>query len=584
MLKKIYSILDKKQRIQVVLILVVIFISSLFELLGVSGVAPLIEAVAEPDKINQTEIYQWAMRMLGLEDHVKLIVIMAIGLAVIYVIKNLYILWMNKVVYKFVYENQAKLAGRMFECYISQNLQFHYDHNVAELNRNVELDVANFFYTVQSILQMITEILVCFLLIIFLALTDFVTTMTMTVLMAFLVLIFVFGFKKRMKHYGAQSRMYSEEKQKWFLQSFSGIKEIKTVGKESFFSEQYKSNYWKYVKVVQRHQVLNSITKPMVEMICISGILIFMAIRILMGAEISGFIPTLSVFAVAAFRMMPSFNRISGFINAIMFNKASVDAIYHDLKEIEKLTAEQSHEDEKDTEAWTIKQGITVDNIRFAYSGKPDITILDGVTLQIPGKKSIAFVGGSGAGKTTLADIILGLYQPQAGKIMVDGKDIQENRKAWQRMIGYIPQNIYLLDDTIRANIALGVTREEVDDEKVWAVLEEAQLADYIRAQEKGLDTNIGDRGVKLSGGQRQRIGIARALYTDPELLVLDEATSALDTETETAVMDAIFRLSGKVTMIVIAHRITTIRNCDHIYRIADGKATEVSYQEISKE
>ena len=583
MLKKIYAVLDKKQRIEVFLILIVIFINSIFELAGVSAVMPLFKAVTDPAVIDENVMFQWAMRILHLESGTKLIIVMALGLAAIYVIKNLYILWMNRVLYKFSYENQAKLAGKMFESYIWQDLQFHYVHNVAELNRNVELDIASFFYTVLSILQLATEILVCFVLVVFLAFVDFETTMVMAVLMTFLVMLFLFVFKKRMKWYGARSRVYSEGKSKWFLQSFNGIKEIKTVGKEEFFTEQYRSNYDNYAKIMQRQQVLNSISKPMVEMICISGILVFMAVRIMAGADMLAFVPKLTVFAMAAFRMMPSFNRISGYLNSIMFNKASVDAVYHDLGEIEKMTTRPAKKADADEEKWTLKKSITAENITFAYESKPDVTVLNGVTIEIPGKKSIALVGSSGAGKTTLADIILGLYQPQSGRVLMDGKDIHENMDAWRRMIGYIPQNIYLLDDSIRANIALGVPEDKVDDEKIWAVLEEAQLADFIREQEDGLDTNIGDRGVKLSGGQRQRIGIARALYTDPELLVLDEATSALDTETETAVMDAIFRLSGKVTMIVIAHRITTIRNCDHIYKIADGKATEVKYEDLAQ-
>ncbi|MBR3105461.1 MAG: ABC transporter ATP-binding protein [Lachnospiraceae bacterium] len=583
MLKKIYAVLDKKQRIEVFLILIVIFINSIFELAGVSAVMPLFKAVTDPAVIDENVMFQWAMRILHLESGTKLIIVMALGLAAIYVIKNLYILWMNRVLYKFSYENQAKLAGKMFESYIWQDLQFHYVHNVAELNRNVELDIASFFYTVLSILQLATEILVCFVLVVFLAFVDFETTMVMAVLMTFLVMLFLFVFKKRMKWYGARSRVYSEGKSKWFLQSFNGIKEIKTVGKEEFFTEQYRSNYDNYAKIMQRQQVLNSISKPMVEMICISGILVFMAVRIMAGADMLAFVPKLTVFAMAAFRMMPSFNRISGYLNSIMFNKASVDAVYHDLGEIEKMTTRPAKRADADEEKWTLKKSITAENITFAYESKPDVTVLNGVTIEIPSKKSIALVGSSGAGKTTLADIILGLYQPQSGRVLMDGKDIHENMDAWRRMIGYIPQNIYLLDDSIRANIALGVPEDKVDDDKIWAVLEEAQLADFIREQEDGLDTNIGDRGVKLSGGQRQRIGIARALYTDPELLVLDEATSALDTETETAVMDAIFRLSGKVTMIVIAHRITTIRNCDHIYKIADGKATEVKYEDLAQ-
>ncbi|MBR3515555.1 MAG: ABC transporter ATP-binding protein [Lachnospiraceae bacterium] len=585
MLKKIYAVLDKKQRIEVVLLLVVILISSIFELLGVSAILPLIKAVTDPEMIESSSFFQWIMICLHLESGRELIAILSISLAGVYVIKNLYILWMNRVVYRFIYQNQAKLAGQMFECYVSQDLQFHYNHNVAELNRNVELDVTSLFYVVQCILQLITEILVCILLVAFLILTDFKTTMILVVLMILLAILFLFVFKQRLKYYGVKSREYSEEKSKWFLQTFNGIKEIKAIGREPYFINRYKSNYENYARVMQRQQELNCISKPVVEMICICGILIFMALRILTGADITQFVPVLSVFAVAAFRMMPSFNRISNYLNAIMFNKASVDGVYHNLKKIKGLSKQRDTEQKTISEstAFELKKEILLEELTYAYPNKPDVMVLNGINMRIPSRKSIALVGGSGAGKTTLADVILGLYQPKSGRVLVDGKDIFENPAGWRKMTGYIPQNIYLLDDTIRANIALGVPEEEVDDEKVWAVLEEAQLADFVRKQKDGLEMNIGDRGVKLSGGQRQRIGIARALYTDPELLVLDEATSALDNETERAVMDAIFHLSGKVTMVVIAHRITTIKDCDYIYRIADGKATEVSYSELTE-
>lgn len=228
----------------------------------------------------------------------------------------------------------------------------------------------------------------------------------------------------------------------------------------------------------------------------------------------------------------------------------------------------------------TLEDSVEVKAVRYAYPTKPDVDVLKGISLSIPSKKSVAFVGPSGSGKTTMADILLGLYQPQEGAVLSDGYDVYRNIDSWHSLIGYIPQSIYLMDDTIRANVAFGLPSDQIDDDKVWQVLEEAQLADYVRKQKDGLNTNIGDRGVQLSGGQRQRIGIARALYTDPQLLILDEATSALDNDTEAAVMDAIYRLSGKITMVVIAHRLTTIRNCDIIYRLNYGTAELISYDE----
>ncbi|MBR1472109.1 MAG: ABC transporter ATP-binding protein [Lachnospiraceae bacterium] len=582
MIKKLWGIFDRKQKIQIFGILIIIAVSSLLELLGVSAILPLIQAVTEPEIIDTNKYFLFVKQFLNIDSPQIFIVVCSLVLSAIYIIKNIYIIWMNNVLYKFTYFSQAKLSVSMMENYVYRDYQFHVDHNVAELNRNVESDVAACFYTVISVLQLIIEILVCILLVTFLALTDLETTIIISLLMSCLVLLFMLVFKKRIQFYGAKSRSYGAERSKWFLQTFNGIKEIKILNQEKFFCDRYDQCYHEYAMVMQRQQVLNNISKPMVEMFCISGILIFMSFRILAGADMSQFVPTLSVFAVAAFRMMPSFNRISGYLNAIMFNKASVDAVYNDVMEMKSILKQVKEERmaEKEDE-WHIQEKISVKNLSFSYPARPDHEILKDISLDIPYKKSVAFVGSSGAGKTTLVDLILGVFQPDSGGIFLDGKNINANMRGWHKLIGYIPQSIYLLDDTVRRNVALGVDDNEIDEKKVWEVLEEAQLADFIREQPEGLDTNIGDRGVKLSGGQRQRIGIARALYTDPELLVLDEATSALDTETETAVMDAIFHLAGKLTMIVIAHRITTIRDCDHIFRIEDGKACKVTYEEI---
>jgi ABC-type multidrug transport system fused ATPase/permease subunit len=306
-----------------------------------------------------------------------------------------------------------------------------------------------------------------------------------------------------------------------------------------------------------------------------------MSIRIVLGADVNKFIPVMSVFAIAAIRMLPSFNRISGYLGSLMFNRPAVEAVYNDLREMDELNKKAGEE----KSIASIPAGdIEVKDVTFAYPSKSDITILDKVSLTIPRNKAVAFVGPSGAGKTTLADIVLGVLKPVNGEVLVNGVSVSANSKAWHEHIGYIPQSIFLTDDTIRANVAFGVPEEEIDDAKVWAALEKAQIADFVRSQDDGLESRIGDRGVKLSGGQRQRIGIARALYTDPEVIVLDEATSALDNDTEKAVMDAIYNLSGHKTMIIIAHRITTIKACDIIYEINNSNVMKRTYKELVKD
>ncbi|MBO6148330.1 MAG: ABC transporter ATP-binding protein, partial [Lachnospiraceae bacterium] len=256
---------------------------------------------------------------------------------------------------------------------------------------------------------------------------------------------------------------------------------------------------------------------------------------------------------------------------------------YQDLYDIEGLRQQVLKDNEDKTEI-SMENGLKLSHVRFFYPSKPDAIILNDVSMEIPQNKSIAFIGPSGAGKTTLADVILGVLKPQEGSLIAGGHEIYEHLHAWHKKVGYIPQNIYLMDDTVRANVAFGYADEDIDDEKVWNALKEAQLDDFFRNTKKGLDTNIGAFGVKLSGGQRQRIGIARALYTEPEVLILDEATSALDTETETAVMESIDQLTGTKTMIIIAHRLTTIRNCSEVYEVRNGKVIKRNKEDVLRE
>lgn len=580
LIKKIIMTLEPADRLKLAGILFMILISSALELLGVSAILPLITAVTNPSKIAGKWYYIMAQDLFGIDGDRQLIAFLSFLLAGVYIFKNIYLIWMNAVLYRYTTFTQKKMAVKLTESYLYQNYAFHVDHNLSELQRNVENDVSNFFTTLLNLLQLTVEVLVCLCMVVFLAFTDFSTTIVVSVLMAVLMLILLVLMKKKLKYLGIMNRKKYEERVRWFIQSFSGIKEIKAGSKESFFLKGYSDSYTEYAEIFYERNVLANLSKPSVEMVCISGILIYMAIRILTGEDLSDFVPVLSVFAAAALRMMPSFSRMSGYLSNIMFNKASVDAVLKDMQEMEKL---QKKREGKIGVDLSFKEVLRIDDLCFSYPSRPEVKVLDHISFDIPAKRSVALVGPSGAGKTTLADIIMGIYSPVSGHITVDGKDIHENVDTWHDIIGYIPQSIYLMDGSLRKNVAFGVPEDEIDDGKIWRALKEAQLDEFVRQQPDGLDCRIGDRGVKLSGGQRQRIGIARALYTEPQMLVLDEATSALDGETENAVMDAIYRLNGSVTMIVIAHRITTIRNCDVIYRIQNGKAVQISYEEAAK-
>lgn len=580
-LSKIMYIFNKKQKVALLKLLLVISVGTFLELLGVTAILPFINVVMSPGSIHSTWYLDMVYQLFDFQTNQSFVIFMAVLLALIYVVKNGYITYMYREQYRFTYENQKQLANRMLDCYIQQPYAFHLSHNSSELMRNVGNDTAMFFQTVLAALGLLTETLVCITLFVFLFYMDKTITIGVGLFLILFILLFIRGFKKKLEHFGTETREYSALLTKWMQQSFGGIKEIMLLHKESFFVKQYDDSYRRYADSQRKSMFIQIVTRPIMEAFCVTGLLSVVAAKLYIGVYSDYFVTTLSVFAVAAFRMLPSFNRITANMSMITFNKPAVASVYHDLKEIEKLhyTEEAQYDDKRKLE---FSKEILVENLFFRYPNTEEY-VLRNVALTIPKNQSVALIGSSGAGKTTLADLILGVLQPEQGHVLVDETDIFENVDAWHRNLGYIPQSIYLMDDTIRNNIAFGISHEEVNEEHIWEVLEEAQLKEFVKSLDQGLDTMIGERGVRLSGGQRQRIGIARALYGNPEVLLLDEATSALDSDTERAVMEAIERFAGKKTLIIIAHRLSTIRNCDMIYEVKEGTAIRREKQDVVK-
>ncbi len=578
MIGKMLKIFDKQQKIKIFLLMIMILLGAVLETVGVSAILPLVSAVTDPTIIETNKYFKMASEILEIQDHKTFILILTLGLVGVYFFKNAYLIILNIIQSRFTNNNQRKISVNLMKSYMDQNYLYHSYHNVADLERNVNRDINSLIYVLTNLLMLFTEVMVCAMLAVFLLVTDFSTTIVLVLIMVGFMFFFVKIVRKRLKFFGNNSRMAEAEKSKFFLEAFGGIKEVKATSSEKYFVNKFDDSFGKFTYAKQMEQIFTYIPRPLMETICISGILLFMAFRIAMGTDVNSFIPIMSVFAVAAIRMLPSFNRISGYIGSIMFHKTSVDGLYEDLMKMRKIDNIENV-DRKENIA---SEDIEIKDLHFSYPSKREKKILDGVTFTIPCNKSVAFVGPSGAGKTTLADLILGVITPDSGEITVGGVNVIENLSSWHKMVGYIPQNTFLTDDTIRANVAFGLEEDKIDDKKVWAALEAAQLTEFIKDQKDGIYSNIGDRGVKISGGQRQRIGIARALYNNPAIIVLDEATSALDNETEKAVMDAIYQLSGKKTLIIIAHRLTTIKNCDYIYEIRDGKARQVTYEEYN--
>ena len=578
MYKKLNYIFSKNDRVKIILLMVMMVVGSFLELLGVAVFQPFVDIIMNPQVIETTPWLSWLNRLFACNTIEKFLTVLAILIIFIYVIKNVYLWIQQNYIMKFTYGIQQKLSTRLLTTYLDEPYTFHLNKNIAELQRSMQEDTALFTQVVMHTLQLIAEIVVCGALGLYLFNVSQSITFVIVALLAICVLIFTKINKNFAKKLGKDAQIYKGKLYQWVNQSLCGVKEVKVLNREDYFVSSYRKYYKLYIKGVRLNRLLSITPKYLVEAVCMTGLLIAIVIKLNFGQkELTAFIPQLATFAVAAFRLLPSVGRINEHVTNIMYAIPSVDLIYEDLKGIEDYQ-EQQKQDE--VSQWHFEKEIRVNKITYAYPDA-ETNVLEDAECIIPKGKTVALVGSSGAGKTTLADIILGLLVPQRGKILADEINVFKNLGIWHHKIGYIPQVIYLSDDTIRNNVAFGVYEDKIDDEAIKAALEKAQLWEFVDSLPMGLDTLVGDRGVRLSGGQRQRIGIARALYHDPEILVLDEATSALDSETEAAVMEAIEQLQGTKTMLIIAHRLTTIRKADIIYEVENQKIVQKSKEEI---
>lgn len=578
MYKKLNYIFSGKDRIKIALLMVMIIIASFFELLGVAIFQPFVNVIMQPETIQTTPLLRWLYETFSCKTTEGFLTVLALIIIFIYVLKNIYLWIEQNYILKFSYGIQQKLSTRLLTVYLDEPYTFHLNKNVAELQRSMQEDTGLFTQVLMHTLQLIAEVVVCVCLGIYLL--D--VSKSITLVIVFLLVVCVAGFTKINRNFakqlGKEAQIYKGKLYQWVNQSLGGVKEVKVLNREDFFVSSYCKYYKLYIKGIRLNRLLAITPKYLVEAVCMTGLLIAIVIKLNFGqGDLTTFIPQLATFAVAAFRLLPSVGRINEHVTNIMYAVPSVDLIYDDLKSIEDYQL-QNRQDT--TSEWHFEDAIKVEQVTYAYPNS-EKNVLEKADCVVPKGKTVALIGSSGAGKTTLADIILGLLTPVDGKVFVDDINVFENLTLWHHKIGYIPQVIYLSDDTIRNNVAFGVHEDQIDDEAIKIALQKAQLWDFVAALPEGLDTFVGDRGVRLSGGQRQRIGIARALYHDPEILVLDEATSALDNETETAVMEAIESLQGTKTMLIIAHRLTTIKNADIIYEVGNGKVVERKKDEI---
>lgn len=571
-IKKLRYILDRRQKIQVCFLGILIFIGGLLETVSVSALLPVVWVILDPQKAQENKYLQLAMQLLGIQDIQRFMVPMLVLLIVMYTLKNAFLLFIVYVQNKFISYNKNKLISQVLREFLNRPYEFYLDADIPTVFRLTDSDIPNVFSILTALISLVSEVIVFVLLCAVLIAVDWKLLLFMVVVFGTVSLLIMKVLKPRMNVIGAKNQAIQSRIAKWRIQAIYGIKDVKVLHREAFFADNYESSGKIGASYSNSHAVITNIPRPLIETVFIASILVYIIVYIMTGHEASTLVSMLTAFGAAAIRMMPSVNRINTYITDISFFKPCLDYVYENMNitEISKQT-NQTLLPVDESKTMELHDKIELKNIVYAYPNT-DKLIFDHANMVIPYAKSVGIMGPSGAGKSTIVDILLGLLKVHEGSILCDGVNVFDNYPAWLSRIGYIPQSIYLVDEPIRNNIAFGIADEEIDDNRIWQVLEEAQLKDFIKTLPEELDTTIGDRGVRLSGGQRQRLGIARALYHNPEILVFDEATSALDNDTEQAVMEAINSFHGKKTMVIIAHRLNTIEKCDIIYKVDEGK------------
>lgn len=572
--KKMMVLLDGKQKRSMVILILLMFIGAMLEAFSITMVVPVASLIISPDAIYDNElvaiIYEW----LPFESEKTFGVVVMLAMIVAFIIKNLYLYFMQKALYRFVYTNQFRTSERMMKNYMRRGYEFYLNADTAVIQRTITSDVNNMYGLILSVLQLISEIIVFITLAVVLLVADPLMTLFLGGLLGITLWIIKIAIKPVMYKAGKDNQDYYSNLFKWINQTVTGIKEVKIGGREKYFIDTYCEYGKGYVNAVQRYTLYNNIPRLVIETVCIAGAVLYFLYLFLSNQSSVEVMEIITAFGLAVARLMPSANRINNQLNNISFFEPFFMRVSDNLQdEIDGKNTDISFM-EVPKDKLPVKKEIVMSGISYKYPNT-DKWILRDANLTIPVGRSVGIVGSSGAGKSTIVDVMLGLLVMQEGTILADGQNIfeGENYRKWLKNVGYIPQTIFMIDDSIRKNVAFGVPVDEIDEKRVWEVLKEAQLDEFVKSLPEGLDTGIGERGIRLSGGQRQRIGIARALYEDPEVLVLDEATSALDNDTEKAIMDSINRLHGNKTLIIIAHRLQTIEKCDAVYRIKDAKA-----------
>ena len=565
--KKILSLLSPSRRRQVISLMLFLLIGLILEMCGLGLLIPGLTLLLKSDIGNEYPALIPFLNFIGNPSQSELVIWSMVFLVVFYFIKEAFLVFVAWKQSQFSMNFSAELGQKLFRGYLYQPFIFHVQKNSAELLRNIQVEVHQFTGVTQAIINLLMESSIIIGIVSILIIVEPFGSLTVILFLTISSQIFNSLTKKRLLYWGQQRKDNSKFLNKHILQGLGGIKDIKLSGKEEYFFEEYSRQNLNYTNINIRVNTLSQIPRLYLEFLAVLGLATLVVVMTFQSRSIETMLPVLGVFLASAFRMIPSVNKILASSQVIRMGVPVVDGLYNEfllLKDI-PIVGQGLLNFSKD---------ITLKNVVYQYP-ETSHKVLQNISIRITKGSTIGLIGLSGSGKSTLIDVLLGLFEPVSGEVYSDEIPIKTNVREWQSKIGYVPQTIYLTDDTIRNNIAFGISKEIINENDINRVVQSAHLDDFIKSLPMGLETIVGERGVKLSGGQRQRIGIARALYNDPPILVLDEATSSLDDDTEHVVMDAIKSLHGLKTIIIVAHRLSTIEHCDWLYRLEKGVIIE---------
>lgn len=584
-IKKFKRLLTRKQWSRLLPLLLLMMGAGIMETVSVSMILSFMDLVMNPSRLRSKRYITVAEHIFHTSNTDIILAKTAILMAILYIVKNVYVILEMRIQQKFVGNAMFETQKRLVSVLLERPYEFFMEASSGRILTMIYTHITNAFILLTQLLTMISEVIVAGMLILTILIISPIISLLMGIVLLFQLTVISGRIKPIIKRASIRTNESSQQLYKWILQAIQGIREVKIMHSQDYFLKRYEENGKKYVDAYCSYTVMGNVPRALIESVTMVCFFVTTAIFIYMGQSIGNMIPIISTIALAAVRLLPSANRISNGLSSIAFSETYVDELLEFIEEVnenieketetsrEKCETEYSSSFDKERYS-SFSREINLINVDYIYP-RSDTMVLQGANLTIKNGETIGVVGESGAGKTTVVDIIMGLLIPKEGDVEVDGVNIHDSITSWIDQIGYIPQTIFLLDDSIRKNVAFGIDEEDIDDARVWSALKDAALGSFIQELPEGINTQIGERGVRLSGGQKQRLGIARALYRDPKIIFFDEATSALDNETEKEIMESINGLKGHKTMIIIAHRLTTIESCDHIYRVENGRVIQ---------